>query len=162
MDFLFHSFTLFFSLSSPPIRRKINFFFLHMTQIVNGTPPLNHSSDFQMVSSEPMKKLQTLGIANQRRICASLYLGVCTAALGCSGVLFTLGQYVPLSLACHGRDYMLQAAGSTALAILIQSFIKISCKSHRQTVSWPVIGTINPPTERVAEGCPEEGMKGDL
>jgi len=54
-----------------------------------------------------MKKLQPLSMANQRRICASLYLGVCAAALGRSGVLLTLGQYVPLSLACHGRDYML-------------------------------------------------------
>lgn len=154
---------MFFFLSSPPIRRKINFFLLHIIHSVNGTLPLNHSSDFQMLSSEPMKKLQTLGTANQRRLCASLYLGcVCAAALGRSGVLLTLGQYVPLSLARHGRDYMLQAAGSTAPAILIQSLIKISCKSHRQTVSWPVIGTINPPTERVAEGCPEERMKGDL
>ncbi len=108
-----------------------------------------------------MKMLQTLSMANQRRICASLYLGVCAAALGRSGALLTLGQYMPLSLACHGRDYMLHAAGSTALAILIQPLIKIACESQRQTVSWPVIGTINPPTEREAEGCPEEGMKGD-
>lgn len=151
------------------------FSFFSSIQKENELLPITYNSDSEWhctteplkwfskkVFSEPMKKLQTLSMANQRRICASLYLGVCAAALGRSGVLLTLGQYVPLSLACHGRDYMLQTAGSTALAILIQSLIKISCKSHRQTVSWPVIGTINPPTERVAEGCPEEGMKGDL
>ncbi|ROL47720.1 hypothetical protein DPX16_16092 [Anabarilius grahami] len=35
-------------------------------------------------------------MANQRRICASLYLGVCAAALGRSGVLLTLGHQEPI------------------------------------------------------------------
>lgn len=82
----------------------------------------------------------------------------------CCG-LITLGECVHLSLACHCWDYTPQTCGNTAPVLLIQSLIKISCKSLRQMQSQAAIGLINTQSERSSSAAGEssrDGMKCDL
>lgn len=160
VDF-FYSSTLFFSLSTLPYRRKINFFPLHIIQIVNGAVPLKWFSKKGFWWANEKAANSKHGQSEK---------DLCILVSGClrcwswpfwgfahTGPVRALIASLPRQ-GLHATDCWKHGP----IAILIQSLIQISCKSHRQTVSWPVIGTINPPMEIVAEGYPEEGMKGYL
>lgn len=83
---------------------------------------------------------------------------LCWISWSCCG-LITLGECVHLSLAWHCWDYTPLNCGSTAPALLIQSLIKVSCKSLRQTQSQPVIGPISTHREREAPLLLEKALE---
>lgn len=75
------------------------------------------------------------------------------------------GRVCVLITGCHCWDYTPQACGSTTPALLIQSLIKISCKSLRQMQSQAAIGPINTQSERSFSAAGEsarDGVKHDL
>lgn len=103
----------------------------------------NQNLKFNLNSILPLKVSETVQWASRHgEISAPVLWLPCCRSWSCCG-LITLGECVHLSPTCHCWDYTPQACGSTAPALLIQSLIKISCKSFRQMQSQASIGPIN-------------------